>query len=296
MAILAFFNGIFLRIVGLIMCLVMVWSVPPSRATTIEAKDPANVRLQASVFADVHMQSFTFQNFYQLASSLRDVGNAARRVDALVLLGDNTMNGQVTEYIMLYSLMTRFNRTRNTFVVMGNHDLALNTTNYRTAINRHNFFWRSYDRTRATEAYFSQAINGYTFMALAGEGPDDERQISDAQIAWLEATMEASPAGEPIFVFVHQNIEWFPRGEELQEILEQYDNVFVFYGHWHSPLALREVNGVQHVNVPGLHSHVSYDYAGEGLQIEVYDDHVWLRGRNFMAGEWFAAEFEIPLV
>jgi len=311
MAILAFLNGIFLRIVGLFLCVVLSlggFSVPRDGAT-FEVEDPDNVRLHISVFADTHIQGFWWSNFslptqgfYQLARSLRDVGNARQPVDALVLLGDNTMNGQSLEYIWLYGLLQRYNRVPNLFAVMGNHDLNLGDMDYRTAINRHNFFWRSYDGTRATEAYYSRVINGYTFIALAGEGPDSERDISDAQLDWLAEVMEASPEGRPVFVFVHQHInegfrwnEYFPRAAEVREILEQYENVFVFNGHWHAALEMSEEYGVHYFNVPGLHSHVDYDYAGEGVQIEVYDDRVVVRGRNFMAGEWLDEYYVVEL-
>jgi len=322
MAILAFLNGIFLRIVGLLLSLIMVWTVPPSRAVTFEAKDPDNLRLQVSVFADIHMQGFFWsqfrlpmQSFDQLTRSLRDISGAAQPIDALVLLGDNTMNGQSLEYIWLYGLLSRYNRARETFVVMGNHDLSLNTMAPRTAIDRHNFFWQSYDGTRATEAYYSRVIGGYTFIALAGEGPADgnvtnpsadERIISDEQIAWLAQTMENAPEGKPIFVFVHQHVntgfplpEFFPRAAEIREILEQYDNVFVFNGHWHSlPMLYSLENGVHYVNAPTIHSHGygEHDIAGEGLQLEVYDDRVIIRGRNFMAGEWMDEYFVVELV
>jgi len=314
MGILAFFNGLFLRLMGLVLAGVLglsSFSVPRA-GETFEAQDPDNLRLSISVFADLHMQGFFWsqfrlpmQNFYQLASSLRDINGAQQPVDALVLLGDNTQNGQVLEYIWLYSLLQRYNRVPNLLAVLGNHDLNLNALNYRTAINRHNFFWRSYDRTRATQAFYSREINGYTLIALAGEGPDCERHISDAQLAWLAGTMENAAPGKPIFVFVHQHMnvdfprpEYFPRAAEVRAILEQYDNVFVFNGHWHHwvPLGVSQENGVHYVNIPGLHSHVNYDDAGEGLQIEVYDNHVALRFRNFMAGEWLDDEFLIELI
>jgi len=298
MGILAFFNGLFLRMVGFVLAGIMTLSgVHPSSSCgcpSFEAQDPDNLRLNISVFADIHMQGFFWsqfrlpmQNFVQLAESLDDIGRAAQPIDALVLLGDNTQNGQTLEYIWLYGLMRRFNTARETFVVMGNHDLALNTTAAQRSINRHNFFWRSYDGTRATEAYYSRVINGYTFIALAGEGPESERHISDAQLTWLAAEMENSPEGKPIFIWVHQNIGWFPRAAEVLEIIEQYDNVFVVNGHWHDiPMSLRSENGVHHIQAPTIHSHSSYDNAGYGIQIEVYDDQVVLRERNFMRGEW----------
>jgi len=321
MAILAFFNGIFLRMVGWFLALVMLITgarMPSSSETSFEATDPDNLRLNISVFADIHMMGFFWsqfslptQSFRQLAFSLNDIGRAAQPVDALVLLGDNTQNGQTLEYVWLYGLLRRYNRANETFVVMGNHDLALNRLNARTAIRRHNFFWRSYDGTRATESYYTRVINGYTFIALAADGctthgcacheplspGQAERVISDAQLEWLAGTMANSPEGKPIFIWTHQNISWFTQGNELLEIIEQYDNVFVVNGHWHDiPMSLRTENGVHHIQSPTIHSHSSYERAGYGIQIEVYSDHVVLRERNFMRGEWTMNEIVVDLV
>ena len=297
MFILAFLNGIFLRFIGLALSAVMVWGIPASSGTPIEARDSDNLKLQASIVADIHMQSFDYQNYYQLTLTLRDIANSKQQQDALILVGDNTMNGQITEYIMLYGLLSQYSRVKNTLVVMGNHDLNIGELGAETGIRRHNFFLRSYTGIANDKAYYSQVINGYTFITLAGEGPDSEREISDAQLAWLAETMEkSSDGGLPIFVFVHQSIGWFPRYEELQAIFEGYPNVFVFNGHWHTPLRLSETNGVNYVNLPSIHPHNESQPQGEGLQLEVYEDKVLLRGRDYMKGEWLPTEYTVELM
>jgi len=297
MAIFAFLNGIFLRLVGFALSAVMFLAIPAAPSgTAIEAKDPAGVKLQASVIADNHMQSFDMQNFSQFTLALRDIARAQQQQDVLVMLGDNTMNGQTTEYIMLYGLLRQYNRTKNTFVAMGNHDLNIGQWGAATGINRHNFFLQSYNGVANDKAYYSREFNGFTFVTIAGEGPGSELEISDAQLAWLAETMAASPAGKPIFVFIHQDVDYFPRGPELRAILEAFPNVFVFNGHWHAPLGMDKTNGVSYINVPSLHAHNASQPVGEGLQIEVYEDRVELRGRDYMNGKWIATEFTVPLV
>jgi len=297
MAILAFLNGIFLRLVGLALSAAMFFAIPAAPSgTPIQARDPANVLLQASVIADVHMQTFDMQNFTQLAITLRDIARAEQKQDALVMVGDNTMNGQTTEYIMLYGIMQHYNRTKNTFMVMGNHDLNMGEWSAETGIGRHNFFLQSYTGIANDKAYYSQEINGYTFIAIAGEGPETERDISDEQLVWLDATMAAAGDGLPIFIFVHQSINWFPRAAELQGIFEAYPNVFVFNGHWHTPLGRSEINGVNYINVPSIHPHNASQPQGEGLQLEVYEDRVELRGRDYMNGTWLDTYFTVALV
>jgi|GEM_PF-981570 len=324
MGILTFFNGIFLRLVGVFLAVVMLFSgisaprICPCAA--MDATDPDNLRLNVSVFADLHMQGFFFssfslptRNFRTLRHSLNDLQRAAQPVDALVLLGDNTQNGQWLEYVWLYGMLQRYNPADELFVVLGNHDLNLNDMSARRGIGRHNFFWRSYDRhMRGTQAFYTREINGFPFISIAGEGPDSERYLSQAQLDWLDDTIANTPADKPVFVFVHQHVheyltedvpfpraEFFPRAACVREILSQRENVFVFNGHWHTiPLNLSTENGVHYINVPGMHSHVpdGDEFDGEGVQIEVYDDHVIIRGRNFMHSEWIETYFVVELV
>ena len=287
MAILAFLNMVFLKLAGFLLSAILMWTVQAPANVAIEPEDPQNLQLQVSVLSDVHMQSFEYSGFQELAKTLRDIEGSKVKQDALVFVGDNTMNGQIFEYLMFYGLLSRYSpvKSANTLVAMGNHDFFTAPTP-QAAIDRHNFFLRSYTGASAGKAYYSQVINGCTFVLL-GEEEDDE--ISEAQVAWLAGTLAAAEPGKPIFVFFHYNLY----GPAL-DILEQYQNVFLFNGHWHTPLDVWDGNGVTHVNLPGLHSHIGDEYAGEGLQIEIYADKVLLRGRNYMTGEW-GEDYEIEL-
>jgi len=294
MAILASVNTIFLKLIGFLLSTVLVWSVPPQSGTTIEAANQAGLKLQVSIISDAHMQSFDYPTYQELAKALRDVGVSKAKQDALVFVGDNTMNGKPFEYIMFYGILSHYNKVspKNTLVAMGNHDLSLKNYDAADSIARHNFFLRSYNGMANDKTYYSQKINGYTFVLLGGEGPGDTT-ITQAQVDWLSRTMAAADRGKPVFVFVHQPINT----ASVLAVLEQYPNVLLFNGHLHTPLNIRSVNGITRINLEGLHSHKDRALAGEGLQMEVYADKVLLRGRNYMNGKWLSnAEYEIPLV
>jgi len=297
MAILSFLNGIFLKIVGFFLSAILVWSVPASSGAAIEPKDQANLKLQASLLSDVHMQSFEYSGYQELAKGLRGIANSKARQDALVFVGDNTMNGQGFEYLMFYGLLSHYNPVgaKNTLVAMGNHDYAASST-VQKAIDRHNFFLRSYNGAANDKAYYSQVINGYTFLVLGGDDAQDEYTFTAAQAAWLGGAMAAAAPGKPVFVFCHYSLYKSDANDAaLLAVLEQYPNVFLFNGHWHTPLDARDDNGITRVNLPALHGrHSDGRGVGEGVQLEVYGDRVILRGRNYMTGEWGEA-FEIAL-
>lgn len=295
MGVLAFLNMIFLRLLGLLVSAVLVWTVPPVRQTTIEPTDKDNLRLQFTALSDVHMESFTYERFQGFSKTLRDIGASQKQQDALVLLGDNTMNGQPTEYIMLYSLLYQYNKPANTIVAMGNHDLNPGTYDTQDAIDRHNFFLRTYNGTNNSVPYYATKIKGYSFIVLGDEDPQEDTAatISQAQLDWFAQTMQSAAAdGKPIFVFLHQPLNhtfsswWGGVGEQseaLRATAEQYDNVFFFNGHLHWYQDMMESGGVTYISLPTL---LSDDEPGIGFQVEVYEDEVLLRARNYIEGEW----------
>jgi len=302
MSILPFLNMLFLKLVGFLLSVVLVFSGAAPAATTIEAKEPENVKLQFSVVADVHMETFEMFRFQGFSQVLKDMGAAKQRQDALVLVGDNTMNGQPTEYIMLYGLLSRYNKAANTLVAMGNHDLNMGAYKTPDAIARHDFFLRSYTGQVNDKPYTHQVINGYTFVILGDEDPfeDCTATISQAQLYYLSLCLEMAPKGKPVFIFLHQSLNhtfawsWGGVGEQseaIREIVEQYQNVFFFNGHLHTAYQVKQIGGVTYVNLPTL---LSGSVNGLGVQVEAYEDKVLLRARNYITGEWLG-ETEILL-
>ena len=301
MAILAPLNTIFLKIVGYLLSGVLMFSGAAPAGTPIEAKEP-NAQLQFSVVADVHMETFELFRFRDFAKVLQDMGAAKQQQDALVLVGDNTMNGQPTEYIMLYGLLSRYNKAEHFLAAMGNHDL--NRGSYATpdAIARHNFFLQSYTGMVNDQPYYSKEINGYTFIILGDEDPreDTTAVISQAQLDWLAGTLETAPAGKPVFIFLHQQLihtwgGWGSVGEQseaIRAIIEQYPNVFFFNGHLHREREVKQIDGVTYINLPTL---LSGGTNGIGFQVEAYENKVLLRARNYVTGEWLGEPVEVSV-
>ena len=321
--ILAFANSLFLKLAGFLLSglLLLTGGAPAAPAAPIEAKYP-DAKLQFSVIADVHMETNSLSRFVDLAQVLTDMASAKSPQDALVLVGDNTMNGQLTEYIMLYGLLSRYDRSKNFLAAMGNHDLNQSTYATPTAIRRSSFFLRSYTGVANDKPYFRQMNyritsafydgglhytieDPYTFIILGDEDPQEDTTavISQAQLDWLAATLEKAEKalkGYPIFIFLHQSLnhtfawEWGGVGaqsEAIREIIEQYENVFFFNGHLHRPFEVKQINGVTYVNLPTL---LSGEKTGIGCQVEAYEDRVILRARDYVAGVWLE-ECEVVL-
>ena len=287
MAVLAFFHGILLRIFGMMLSALLVWNVPPNFGrTTIEPLDQDNVKLQFSVMSDVHVETNNLEVFEGFAKALRDIAASKHRQNALVLLGDNTTNGKYSEYVMLYSLLSHYNCTDNTLAAIGNHDMAHATVDPREAIALLSFFYQSYTGTQNDKPYYSKTINGCPLIVLGGEvvHRDATADFSAEQLAFLDDAMRGAETGKPIFVFLHQPLSRIgAQAGEIRGILERYKNVYFFSGHLHSPQSVTKSGGVTYVNLPSL---TGIRASGTGYQVEVYDDTVVLRARNYIAGEW----------
>ncbi len=312
----ALLTGLFTKLMGFLLSLILVWTVPPAYNQSFAPNEAGTLRLQLSVISDVHMESFTYNRYRIFAAALRDIARTKTQSNALVLVGDNTMNGQFYEYTMLYGLLSRYNRTNDLLVAMGNHDLNRSTYTTEEAIARHNLFYQSHTGRANGKPYYALELNGYFCIVLGDELPQEDTRatITQAQLDWLAQTMEcAGQSGKPIFVFCHQPLNhtfpwsWGGLGEQseaVRGIINKYKNVFFFSGHLHNDaVSLRIMRGLEadvggqdvtYIDLPTL---TGDPLGGAGYQVEVYDNKVLLRGRLFSAGTWLdAAQFEISLV
>ena len=186
-----------------------------------------------------------------------------------------------------------------------------------------------------TTNYYSTEINGYKFIILGDEVIDgghwDAVSMSDEQLAFLDSELaEGTKDGKPVFVCCHwplydtngEQTVWpdsgIPTtavdeedGYDIAQILEKYSNVFWISGHMHSGVkadaveelyglsSAEQINGVTYLNLPtfGIVNSFGLPQSGTGAQLEVYDDEVVFRPRNFLTNNWYEnAEYHFELV
>ncbi len=280
----------------------------------IEKADAETCLLSATVLSDMHMESNSKERHERIGKTLEAAKEADS--DALILLGDNTMNGQIIETIPFYGLVSRFFSADSVLSIPGNHDLDDNENNkssYDALAKRFVRLRNLFFANDGEKLYFSREINGYTFIALAADARSDEngKQIlSDEQLDWLESELAAlADSNKPCFVLNHYlvygkngsrsyaafNIS--DNNDRLTEILENSGvRTFYFSGHSHygvSESTVETHNNVTYVNLPSTGNGGNYypaneacGEAGIGLQLEVYEDSVLLRFRNYITEEW----------
>ena len=161
-----------------------------------------------TVLADVHIEGNNEDRFKLFGEGLADI-NSVVVDDALVFLGDNTMNNQVVELSAFYGLLKEHITIGNILMITGNHDLCpsdYNTGDYEDLRDRFFDYKNEYIKAQYDDSvYYSYEINGYKFIVLGSESDAGvQEDISDTQLKWFESELKsAEESGKPIFVFNH---------------------------------------------------------------------------------------------
>lgn len=299
MEVLNFIKHVVATVLTLIM-LPLSFMMPPT--DSYEAKKPAELKTSFTVLSDIHIEGNNFQTFKEFSEILKEVHNSEDN-DTLVFLGDNTMNGQDIESIFFYGALKAAKPADNLVIVPGNHDFGNGTGDYEMYRDRF-LKYTNFAGADIDSPYFYKVIDGCYFIVLATESDTvNDMNISDAQLQWLKGVLdEAAKTDKPVFVFNHYPVNYIQNGEytKLSDVIDDYENVLYFCGHTHSPLAkssISVVNGINQINIPKSTEHAIDGYeCGIGAVVEVYENEVLLRIRDFDDGKWVEGyEYSYPV-
>lgn len=263
-----------------------------SPAEGYEAKNPDGLKTSFTVLSDIHIEGNNYQTFKEYSEILNEVKNNKNN-DTLVFLGDNTMNGQHIESVFFFGALRNTKPEKNLIIAPGNHDYANGTGNYDKMAQRF-LKYANFAGCEIESNNYYKIIDGYYFIVLTTESDSvNGIDISDEQLTWLTGVLnEASEEDKPVFVFSHHPVNYIEDGphDKLSSVLDDYEDVIFFCGHTHFALSensVKEVNGVLSVNVPKSTEHAVEGYeTGIGAVVEVYENEVLLRFRDFDDGKW----------
>lgn len=280
--------------------------------------DKDNLQISFTVISDGHLEGNEGQKHDNYGEGFCDMASAEVMSDALVMVGDNTMNGQAVETSMLYGLMRKYNKIENVLMAVGNHDICPgehNTGDYDKLKQRFIDYNNAFLDHQIENLYHSQVIDGYHFIILSSDCDAGIQQyLSPEQLEWLDAELQsAAESGKPVFLFSHWPLnDVFPdvwaeghvgeQSDELHALLTKYENrIFYFTGHLHMGLfengyGVKEDGQITYINVPSFGSEntdgdADVQDTGLGLQVEVYENEVVVRVRNFVQHEWTDYEY-----
>lgn len=271
---------------------------------TYEAERPDELITSFAVVSDIHVETnnpASYQNLNDVLYGIKD----GKNIDTAVYTGDNVMNGQLLENFFFYTALRSVKPAENNFVVSGNHDFGNGAGDYaslRKDFIRNNKLYLGND---FGNDYYYNVVKGCYMIVLSSEDPNaGDFTMGTEQFAWLEGVLkEAKSADAPTFVFNHFPIHYLDNDsaiykDQLGKLLDDYGVDLYVHGHIHDDLGADNFYnsyGTNAVNLPRVTETVDYD-SGDGIVVEVYENELLVRARDFDSGEWIEGlEYRYPM-
>lgn len=270
-----------------------------STAESYSAERPDELITSFVAVSDIHVETNNPEAYSKLKSVLEGI-KAAEDVDTVVYTGDNVMNGQVLEDLFFYSALKAVNPAENNIVLAGNHDYGNGAEGTDSAKLRQKYLYNNLLLGNVlNNDYFYRVIDGVYMVCLVSERPDTEDfTMTLKQLTWLEGVLkEAEEADARVFVFNHYPLRYLDKDgtegaevdkAELAALLKEYDVELFIHGHIHDDIDANNFYnsyGVDCINLCRVTEITDYE-AGDGIVVEVYENEIVVRVRNFIKGEW----------
>ena len=224
------------------------------------------------------------------------------------ICGDLSLAGTETNLDLYKSIVDTYT-TKPVFAISGNHET--NASFAPLAMD-------SLQAYTEQDLYYSFTYNNDVYIMMGMYSSYDNAEFAQGELQWLYETLEAN-RNKRCFLFMHL----FPRdgsgdavdldlegdmlnntqGQVFYSLLSHYSNVIYMHGHSHQKFEIQEVNsmntydnvfGCHSIHIPSLaypkyisNSKLVSDYsASEGYIVDVYEDCIVLRGRDFVSGKY----------
>lgn len=276
---------------SLLILLTMMSSASSGNSGAYQAERPDELITSFVVVSDIHVETNYPESYQNLSDVLYGI-KAGENIDAVVYTGDNVMNGQVTEDFLFYSAVASVMPADINLVAVGNHDVGNGEGDYEALRKKFLVNNALYLGNIQKNDYYYKVLNGCYMIVLTSE---DEAAsdfcMSEEQFSWLESVLKkAKTENATVFVFNHFPIRYLKNSDpsRLAKLLAEYDTRLFIHGHIHNDMGtdnFYKSYGIDCINLPRITETTSYT-AGDGIVVEVYDDEIVVRARDFIKGEW----------
>jgi hyaluronate lyase len=283
--------------------------VSPSKDAPIDVSIKGEEKAVMALIADPQISFYSPDRYSVFKAAMVDLHNTNCEIDALIGAGDITENATKLDYSLIKAELAGID-TRY-ILASGNHDIRVRF--YKQSLGAFSDLANELNGDDAMNSYhYSEVIEGYKVIVLGSDKTKlEQAYISPEQLQWLDSEV-AAEEGKPTFVICHQPLKDThnemnafgsitkagghvgEQSQDIQDVLAKYDNVFFISGHLHSgfgPDSYNEVDGIHCINIPStaiVNKDGTYNNAGTGYIMEVYEEKVIFRARNFAEGVWVA--------
>ena len=298
-------------------------AVAKGRSKSVFATAPDSLKAPKSkllykfaVFTDLHITSSKAHHVTHLKAALNDVKELGG-YSAIFTTGDNTDTGSAAEWDLLLKTVNSVEGIPDIYYALGNHDMVYGSGHaYQVNLFK--------QKTGMPDQYYSVELNGIRHIVLGSDIATTAGGINKPQLDWLRSELSKCDKSKPTFIFLHQPLketvsgtlyskdnviqDWFGvtnAEKDIRAMLKEFPNAILFTGHTHwsleslQPILAGYGDDATFVNcasVGYLWDDIDSATAGsQGYFVEVYEDYILLRGREFVKGNWCgAAQFLIP--
>lgn len=293
-------------------------------------RDPGTLISSFFVVSDTHITEERIRSQDHFRSMLADIRSLEHQPSTIVLVGDITELGNPDEYVLIRQLSSEmgFDFDDDFIKVMGNHDQcnsrypADGARDEQYYSDEHRLFLKE---VGVSDVYYDLYVDGFHFIVL---GPDAKStdwthfNFTSMQTTWLDNLLSADDAnGDISFVFCHEPLHNTVRGTkegswgyrnslyenyEISSIMERYPRAIYFSGHTHAYPDIKRPNpsGALYVNdgavaagqLSPTANYFADGFSGAfGIQVEIYEHLVDLKGRDFLERKWIDVRHKIAL-
>jgi len=271
------------------------------------------------VVSDIHLRASEHELFNQnFMAMLCDIAAGDEKAIGIFAVGDITDGGKAEQYEQFHRLYRSATPLPPFYAAIGNHDLYNGSYEEKRDLFLQNMTLPN--GKHPTSLHYDFWSEGYHFVFLGSDtSPIDgvKTYLSDKTLLWLDETLaEKRSISRPSFLFLHQSLYdtvagslcgqgWNGVAEEegLRRVLAKYPEVVFFNGHSHWTMESERNACLPSKSLPAIFNTASVAYlwtservregeelcGSQGYFVEVYADHISLRGRNFAKGEWIAS-------
>jgi predicted MPP superfamily phosphohydrolase len=265
--------------------------------------NPAKRLYSFGVLSDVHIGDSTATSDFTKALKY-----LSKETDFICISGDLVHDGNNTSQWTEYKGLVDTYGNIPVYACTGNHDGY--NTNLESLVSGYT----------GKPLYYSIVQGNDVFVFVGCRGNAVGELFTDAELTWLAETLEANKS-KRVFLFQHVRPEdgcgnalgiyrydcWGGSDQtSFENLLRTYPNIVFFHGHSHLKFDLQKyadnanidrVFGCWSVHVPSISvprgtnsavnpSRVELYAESEGYVVDVYDNGIHLRGRDFVKGEF----------
>lgn len=252
--------------------------------------------------SDVHIVYQTAESDFQRALSFL---NDNVHVAFICICGDLTDDGTAEQLAQYKAVVDTYSPDTPVYAIAGNHE------SYSTKSKDY------LEMYTGKPLYYSFTHGNDVFIMCGCYSWSNDGVFTQEYLQWVYETLEAN-RNKRCFIFEHvfpwgdsgnpgelYSFDMFDgtKGHVFQSLLKHYKNTVFFHGHSHTKFELQEIDkkanysdalGYRSVHIPSLavprdivNDALSNIYAeSEGYVVDVYENGIHLRGRDFVKGEF----------